>query len=53
MYWLEPASQEGVPAAPLTRFTIIALTGLIFFFGVYQAPILNTLSATEVLTVTR
>ena len=53
MYWLEPASQEGVPAAPLTRFTIIALTGLIFFFGVYPAPILNTLSATEVLTVTR
>jgi NADH-quinone oxidoreductase subunit N len=53
MYWLDPASQEVIPAAPLTRFTIVALASLIFFFGIYPAPILNTLSAAEVLTVSR
>jgi NADH-quinone oxidoreductase subunit N len=51
MYWLDPASQDPIPAAPLTRFTIVALAALIFFFGVCPAPILNTLNATEVLTV--
>jgi len=45
MYWLDPAGETSVPVAPLTRFTITALAALIFFFGVYPAPILRTLSA--------
>jgi len=46
MYWLDPAGETPVIlVAPLTRFTIAALATLIFFFGVYPAPILNTLPA--------
>jgi NADH-quinone oxidoreductase subunit N len=44
MYWLDPAGESAVPVAPLTRFTIIALAALIFFFGIYPGPILHTLS---------
>jgi NADH-quinone oxidoreductase subunit N len=53
MYWLDPAGESAIPVAPLTRFTIIALAALIFFFGIYPAPILRTLSTAEVLTVSR
>jgi NADH-quinone oxidoreductase subunit N len=45
MYWLDPVSEAGIPVAPLSRFTMIALAALIFFFGIYPAPILRTLSA--------
>ena len=45
MYWLDPASGSAIPVAPLTRFTMMALVALIFFFGVYPAPILHSLSA--------
>jgi len=45
MYWLDPAGEAtAVPVAPLARFTIIGLAALIFFFGIYPAPILKTLS---------
>jgi NADH-quinone oxidoreductase subunit N len=44
MYWLDPAGESHVPVAPLTRVTIAALAGLIFFFGIYPAPVLRTLS---------
>jgi NADH-quinone oxidoreductase subunit N len=44
MYWLEPAAQTAIPVAPLTRVTIAALAILVFFFGIYPAPILRTLS---------
>jgi len=50
MYWLDPASDAAIPVAPLTRFTIAALTFLIFFFGIYPAPILNSLFATPIAT---
>jgi NADH-quinone oxidoreductase subunit N len=45
MYWLDPSGETAIPVAPATRFTIIALAGLIFFFGIYPAPILNSLTA--------
>jgi len=44
MYWLEPAGDTAIPVAPLTRFTIAALALLIFVFGIYPAPILNSLT---------
>jgi NADH-quinone oxidoreductase subunit N len=44
MYWLEPAGLEKIPVAPLTRVAIVAMAALIFVFGVYPAPILNTLT---------
>jgi len=44
MYWLDPSGDTAIPVAPVTRFTIIALCGMIFFFGVYPAPILRTLT---------
>jgi NADH-quinone oxidoreductase subunit N len=44
MYWLDPSGESGIPVAPLTRVTIVALAGLIFFFGVYPAPIVRSLS---------
>jgi NADH-quinone oxidoreductase subunit N len=55
MYWLDPSGESAIPVAPLTRFTIMALAVLIFFFGIYPTPILHTLSnepsAEEVVTV--
>jgi len=44
MYWLDPAGETAIPVGPLTRVTITALVVLIFFFGIYPAPILRTLS---------
>jgi NADH:ubiquinone oxidoreductase subunit 4 (subunit M) len=45
MYWLEPAETAPIPVSRLARVTMIALAASIFFFGVYPAPILNSLSA--------
>jgi NADH-quinone oxidoreductase subunit N len=45
MYWLDPAAEGAIHVAPLTRFTIIALAALIFFFGIFPGPILHMLSA--------
>jgi NADH-quinone oxidoreductase subunit N len=44
MYWLDPAGETAIPVGPLTRVTITALVVLIFFFGIYPAPILRSLS---------
>jgi NADH-quinone oxidoreductase subunit N len=43
MYWQEPTDDTPIVLAPITRFTIGALTFLIFFFGVFPQPILNSL----------
>ena len=51
MYWLDPSGDTPIPVAPATRFTIIALAALIFFFGVYPAPIVNSLSAANAAAV--
>jgi NADH-quinone oxidoreductase subunit N len=48
MYWLDPAGDTAIPVAPLTRFTITALAALIFFFGIYPAPILRSLTPAPV-----
>jgi NADH-quinone oxidoreductase subunit N len=45
MYWLEATSEAKIPVAPLSRFIMILLAALIFVFGVYPAPILQSLSA--------
>jgi len=44
MYWLEPAGDGAIRVAPVTRFTIMAMAALIFFFGVYPGPILNSVA---------
>ena len=44
MYWMDAASEAHIAVAPLTRITIIGLAALIFFFGVYPAPILRAMS---------
>ena len=46
MYWLEPTGETRIVAAPLTRATIFVLTTLIFVFGVYPQPLLNSLRGT-------
>jgi NADH-quinone oxidoreductase subunit N len=46
MYWLDATSETKIPVAPLSRYTMILLAALIFIFGIYPAPILQTLSAT-------
>jgi NADH-quinone oxidoreductase subunit N len=51
MYWLEPTGElaEGrIVASPLTNATIVALTALIFLFGIYPQPILNMLRGAPV-----
>jgi NADH-quinone oxidoreductase subunit N len=53
MYWLDPSSDARIPVAPLSRVTMIVLAALIFVFGVYPAPILQTLATPEVFTVSR
>ena len=58
MYWLDATGEGAVPVAPLTRFTIIALAALIFFFGIYPAPIYLAptrwhLATEPVLTISR
>ena len=46
MYWQEPNDDTKIMIAPLTRFTIGALTLAIFFFGIFPQPILNSLKPT-------
>jgi NADH-quinone oxidoreductase subunit N len=46
MYWQEPNDDTKITIAPLTRFTIGALTFAIFFFGIFPQPILNSLKPT-------
>ncbi len=43
MYWLDTTSDAKIEIAPLTRFTLIALTALIFILGIYPQPVLNML----------
>jgi len=43
MYWHEPGDTTPIRVAPLTRFTIGALTLGIFFFGIFPQPILRLL----------
>jgi hypothetical protein len=43
MYWQEPNDNTPITIAPLTRFAIGALTVLIFVFGIFPQPILNSL----------
>ena len=45
MYWQEPNDETPIKIAPLTRFTIAALTAGVFFFGVFPRPLLNSLKA--------
>jgi NADH-quinone oxidoreductase subunit N len=45
MYWQEPNDDRVITLAPLTRFTIGALTAAIFFFGIFPQPILNSLGS--------
>jgi len=47
MYWLDATGETAIPLSRLTRVTVIALTVLIFVFGVYPAPILSTLTPPE------
>ena len=59
MYWHEPGDATPIKVAPLTRFTIGALTFGIFFFGMFPQPILRllenpaTLPATPIHTAAR
>ena len=43
MYWQEPNCDTPIVIAPLTRFTIGALTFGVFFFGIFPQPILRLL----------
>jgi NADH-quinone oxidoreductase subunit N len=43
MYWQAPNDDTPITIAPLTRFTIGALTALIFVFGIFPQPILDGL----------
>ena len=44
MYWLDASSDTAIPVALLTRVTMMTLAALIFFFGVYPGPIVNSLA---------
>jgi NADH-quinone oxidoreductase subunit N len=48
MYWQEPNDDRAITFSPLTRFTIGALTALVFLFGIFPRPILNMLRETPV-----
>jgi NADH-quinone oxidoreductase subunit N len=43
MYWAEPGDDTPITVAPLTKFTIGALTLSIFVFGIFPQPILSSL----------
>ncbi|HWB61316.1 MAG TPA: NADH-quinone oxidoreductase subunit N [Chthoniobacteraceae bacterium] len=48
IYWNEPAEGAApITVAPLTRVTILALTVLIFLFGVFPQPVLSMLKGPE------
>jgi NADH-quinone oxidoreductase subunit N len=48
MYWQEPTDNTIIIVAPLTRFAIGALTVLIFVFGIFPQPILNSLKGVPI-----
>ncbi len=48
MYWQAPNDDTPITIAPLTRFTIGTLTALIFVFGIFPQPILNSLKPAPV-----
>jgi NADH-quinone oxidoreductase subunit N len=45
MYWQAPNDDTPITLAPLTKFTIGALTVAIFVFGIFPQPILNGLKS--------
>jgi NADH-quinone oxidoreductase subunit N len=48
MYWQEPNDDTKIVIAPLTRVAIGALTVLIFVFGIFPQPILNSLKGVPI-----
>lgn len=51
MYWQEPADETPIVVAPLTRFAIGGLTLLVFVFGIFPQPILNSLKGQSTVVV--
>lgn len=51
MYWQQPNDDRLITFAPLTRMTIGALTVLIFVFGIFPQPILNSLKSTSLIPI--
>lgn len=51
MYWNEPGEATPITIGPLTRISVVALSALIVFFGVYPKPILSQLKAAPVANV--
>lgn len=54
MYWQQAFEKARITVAPVTKATIVALTVLTFFLGVYPQPVLNMLrgSAAQSLAAT-
>ncbi len=52
MYWQEPGDDTAITVAPLTKFTIGALTLFIFIFGIFPQPILKSLQGVPIETRT-
>ena len=50
MYWQEPGDDTVITVAPLTKFTIGALTFFIFVFGIFPQPILKSLQGVPIET---
>ena len=50
MYWQEPGDDTVIIVAPLTKFTIGALTFFIFVFGIFPQPILKSLQGVPIET---
>jgi NADH-quinone oxidoreductase subunit N len=48
MYWQEPGDDTVITIAPLTKFTIGALTLFIFVFGIFPQPILKSLEGVPI-----
>ena len=48
MYWQEPGDETPIILAPLTKFTIGALTVGIFVFGIFPQPILASLKGVPI-----
>ena len=48
MYWAEPGDDTPIAVAPLTKFTIGALTLFIFVFGIFPQPILASLKGVPI-----
>lgn len=50
MYWQEPGDETPITIAPVTRIAIAGLTVLIFFFGIFPQPILDSLKGERPVT---